>query len=111
MTRQTGDLIHFLVQRDAFLQVLELHRAANFGENGKRVRIPLNESLSELYRAGFGDLDLGAIHHRIALAFAAFFIHDCDRALTIHDHQVARLGLHGLQVDKAHGAVALGIEA
>src|ERR1700675_1638353 len=98
------------MQRDAFLQVLELHRAANFGEDGKRIRIPLNQNLAELYRSGFSDLDLGAIHHRIALAFAAFFIHDCDRALAIHDHQVPSLGLHGLQVDEANCAVALRIE-
>src|SRR5258708_23475293 len=48
---------------------------------------------------------------RIALAFAALFIHDCDRTLTVHHHQVASLGLYGLQVDEAHCAVALGVEA
>ena len=99
------------MQRDAFLQVLELRRAANFGEDRKRVRIPLDQSLAKLNRAAFDDFDLGAIHHRIALAFAALFIHDCDRALAIHHHQVAGLGLHGLQIDEAHDAVALRIKA
>src|SRR5208337_4218750 len=54
---------------------------------------------------------LRAIHHRIALAFAALLVHHRDRALAIHDHQVASLGLYGLQIDETHGAVALGIEA
>ncbi len=59
----------------------------------------------------FVDLHLGAVHDRIALAFAALFVDHRNRALAVHDHQVARLRLDGLQADEAHGAVVLGIEA
>src|SRR5208282_4904026 len=62
-------------------------------------------------RTAFGDLHLGAVHDRIALAFTALFIHDRNRALALHDHAVSGLGLHGLQIDEAHDAVALGIKA
>ena len=46
--REAGDFVHFFVERDAFLQVLELHRAADFGEDGVGVRIPLGQQLAEL---------------------------------------------------------------
>src|SRR5208283_2111821 len=111
VTREAGDFVDLFVQRDAFLQVLELDRAADFSEDGKGVRIPLDQNLTKLYRPAFHDLDLGAIHNRIALAFASLLVHHRNRALTIHDHQVASLRLHRLQVDEANQTVALGIEA
>ena len=57
------------------------------------------------------DLDLGAVDHRIALLFAALVVHDRDGAVAVHHHQVAFLRAYGDQVDEAHGAVVLGIEA
>ena len=56
-------------------------------------------------------LHLGAVHHRVALAFAALFVDHRDRALAVHHHQVAGLRLDGLQVDEAHRAGVLGFEA
>jgi hypothetical protein len=48
VTRQAGDFVHFFVERDAFLQVLELHGAADFGQDREGVRIPLDHDLAEL---------------------------------------------------------------
>ena len=62
-------------------------------------------------RIAFVDLQLGAVHDRVALAFAALFVDHRDRALTVHDHQIAGLRLDRLQSDEAHVAVVLGIEA
>ena len=90
------------MERDPFLQILELRRAADFREDRESVRIPLNQSLAELNRTAFGDLYLGAVHDRIALALAALFIDHRDRALAIHNDQIAALRLDGLQVDEAH---------
>ena len=59
----------------------------------------------------FVDLQLGAVNHRVALAFAALVVNHSDRALAVHDHQVAGLGLHRLQADEADRAGGLGIEA
>jgi len=53
VTREAGDFVDFFVQRDAFLQVLELRRAADFGQDGKGVRIPLDKRLAELHRPAF----------------------------------------------------------
>ena len=47
-TRQAGDFVDFFVQRDAFLQVLELNGAADFREDREGVRIPLDHDLAEL---------------------------------------------------------------
>jgi len=44
--RQSGNLVDFFVERDAFLQVFELGRAADFGKDGESVRIPLDHDLS-----------------------------------------------------------------
>ncbi len=46
--REAGDFVHFFVERDAFLQVLELHRAADLGEDGVGVWIPLGQHLAQL---------------------------------------------------------------
>ena len=110
VTGQAGDFVHFFVQRDTFLQVLELHGAADFGQDGESVRIPLDHDLAERDRIAIVDFQLGAVHHRVALAFAILLVDDRDRALAIHDHQIARLGFDRLQSDEAHGAVVLGIE-
>src|SRR5690348_6795014 len=109
--RQAGDLVHFFVQRQAFLQVLELHRAADFGEDGEGVRIPLHHHLAELDRVAFLHLQLGTVDHGVALFLAGFVVHDGDKTVAVHHHQVADLGLHRLQVDEAHHAGVLGFEA
>src|SRR5579863_4165010 len=110
VTRQAGDFVDLFVQRHAVLQVLELHCAADFGDNREGVRIPLDHDLAQLDVIAFVDLDLGAVDDRIALAFAILLVHDRDRALAVHYDQVAGLRFHCLQADEAHGAVVLGIE-
>src|SRR5579862_394801 len=109
--RQAGDFVHFFVERDTFLQVLELYRAADFGEDREGVRIPLDHYLAERDRITIVDLQLGAVHDRVALAFAVLVVDDRDGTLTVHHDQVARLRLDGLQSDEAHIAIVLGIEA
>ena len=61
-------------------------------------------------RIAFVDLHLGAVHDRVALALAALFVDHGDRTLAVHDHQIARLRLHRLQVDEADRAGVLGIQ-
>ena len=51
-TREAGDLVDFFVEGDAFLQVLELDGAADFGEDGEGVGIPLDHDLAELRPSG-----------------------------------------------------------
>ena len=111
MTREAGDFVHFFVQRDAFLQVLELDGAADFGEDREGVRVPLDHHLAERDRIALVHLHLGAVDDCVTLALAALVVDDGDRALAVHHHQIARLRLDGLQVDEAHRAVVLGIEA
>src|SRR6185312_15527442 len=111
MPRKSGDLVNFFVQRETFLQVFELHGSADFREDRKGVRIPLDEYLPELDMVAFADLQLGAIHDRVTLFFAPAVVDNGDRARTIHDYQIAGFRLHRLQVDEAYRAVVLGFEA
>ena len=62
VTRKAGDLVDFFVQRDSILQVLELHRAADLGENREGIRIPLHQHLSELDMISISNLQLGAVN-------------------------------------------------
>ena len=89
VARQAGNFVHFFVQRDAFLQVLELDRAADFREDREGVRIPLDHDLAELDRIAVLDLQLGAVNDRVAFFFTALFVDDRDRTLAVHDHQIA----------------------
>src|ERR1022692_409888 len=111
MARQSRDLVHFFMQGHAFLQVLELHRPANFGQDGESVRVPLDQDIAQADLLTVFHLHLGAVNHGIALFFAALVVQDGDGAVAIHHHQVAFLGAHGHQVDEAHAAVGFGIEA
>ena len=84
--------------------------SADFGQDREGVRIPLDHDLSECDLIAFVDLQLGAVHHRIALAFAALVVDHRNRTLAVHDHQIARLRFDRLQSDEADRAVALGIQ-
>ena len=42
VARQASDFVYLFMQCDAFLQVLELHRAADFGQDREGVGIPLD---------------------------------------------------------------------
>ena len=43
--RHAGDLVHLLLEREALDQVLEVHHAADFGQDGEGVRVPLEQDL------------------------------------------------------------------
>ncbi len=93
MPRQSGNFVHFFVKRHTFLKVFELDGAADFSQYGEGVRIPLDHNLAELDLIAFVNFDLGAVHDRIAFAFAALFVDHRNRALAIHDNQIARISL------------------
>ena len=69
--RQAGDLVHFLVDRDPFEDVLEADLARLLGEDRERVRIPLDQDLALLDRLAFLHLEARAVDDRVALAVAA----------------------------------------
>ena len=67
------------------------------GEDRERVRIPLDQHLALLDRLAFLHLEARAVDDRIALAVAALGVLDDERAVAVHDHQVAVLRLDDLQ--------------
>src|SRR5579862_2006493 len=111
VTRQAGNFVHLFMECDTLLQVLELHRAADFRQDREGVWIPLNHDLAERDRIAFVHLYFGTVDDGVTLALAAFLVDHRDRTLAIHDDQIARLRLDGLQSDEAHSSVVLGIEA
>src|SRR5207247_8062375 len=83
-----------------FLQVFELHCAADFGQDGKGVRIPLDHHLPELDLISFVDFDLGAVHYRVVFPLPALLIDNSDRTLAVHDHQISGFGFHRLNINE-----------
>ena len=74
LRERPGDFIELFLHRDAFDDVAIGHLAADFRENGQRVRIPFDELLRQLDAVSVLDLDLGAVDDRILFALAAVFI-------------------------------------
>src|SRR5438094_10257646 len=75
------------MHRDAFEQVLELNRAADFREDGERIWIPFDKRRTDLHVIAFVDLEFRAVHDRIALLLAALLVHDRQHTVTIHCYQ------------------------
>src|SRR5215469_15890845 len=71
LARETGDLVELLAHGDTFDDVLVLHLARELREDRVRERIPLDEHGARLDLLLRLDLELGAVHDRIALALAA----------------------------------------
>src|SRR6185369_14804831 len=106
-----GDFIDFFVERDAFLQILELHRTADFGENGVGVRIPLGQQLTKLDLFAVLDAKARAVNDLVALLFTTAIVENCQRTRAVHRDESAVLALDVVQIDEANVAVVLGIEA
>ena len=102
--REAGDLVDFLVHRDAFENVLEADLARLLGEDRERVRIPLDEHLALLDRLAFLHLEARAVDDRIALAVAPLRVLHDERSAAVHDDQVAVLRLDDLQALEPDGA-------
>ncbi len=99
------------MEGDAFLQVLELDGAADFGQDGESVGIPLSHDLTELDCLPLFHLQVRAIDDLVALLLAAAIIDDGDGAGAVHSDQIALTAADRSQVDEADGAIVLGFEA
>ena len=87
--REARDLVHFLVDRHLVDDVLEADRAAAFGQDRERVRIPLDEDLALLDLLAVAHLEVRAVDDRVALADDALVVDDVDRAAAVHDDRAA----------------------
>ena len=99
--RQAGDFVHFVVERDAFLQILELDGAADFGDDRVGVRIPLADGGADLDLRAVFDAQLRAVDDGVTLVLAALVVDDGDLARAVHGDEVAVLGANRVQVDVA----------
>src|SRR6185437_2779139 len=97
-TREASDFVHLFVEGDAFLQILELHRAADFSEDGVSVRIPLGEQLTKLDRFTLLHPQTRAINYLVALLLAAALVHNGEGTGAIHGHQGSVLTLDSVEV-------------
>src|SRR5215469_13734674 len=86
------------MHRHAFEQILELNRAADFRENRECIWIPLDQCCADLHMVAFIDLELRAVHDRVAFLLAALFIHDRQDAVTIHRDEETFLVTNRLQL-------------
>src|SRR5439155_628874 len=78
------------MQGNAFLQVFELHGAADFRKNREGIRVPLAHDLADRDLLAVLDLEFGAVYDCGAFLFAALFIDDGDDHGAVDDQQVTR---------------------
>src|ERR1019366_7600992 len=107
--RHAGDFVDLLGERDALLQILEVHGAGKFGEDGERIRVPFEQDLIGLHRFAVSDGDVGAVNHRVAFFFTLFVVHDGNDAVAVHGDDLTLLVLYPLGVDVFGETVGLGI--
>src|SRR2546422_104256 len=88
LARQAGPLTDLFFHRDAFHDVAERSPPADFGEDGQRVRAPLDEPLTYADLAPVLDLDLGPVHYRILLALPPRLVMHGDLGVPAHDDPV-----------------------
>src|SRR3990172_1692596 len=97
------------MQRGALFQVLEMRRAAHFGQNGEGVRVPFHQDLPHRYRLALGYLQARAVDHGIPLPLPFFLIHNHQRTVAVHHHQIALLVADGDQAQELHESVVFGL--
>ena len=83
--REAGDFVNLFFDRDAGLEVLELDRAANFGEDRERVGIPFATSLAHLDGPAFVDAKTSAVRPLRGAPFRGPFRQRWRRAAAAHD--------------------------
>src|SRR5439155_12285944 len=108
--REAGDLVDFLVHRDALENVLEANLPGILGENREGVRIPFDEHLALLDLLSFFYFQAGPIDDRIPLAIAPLRILDDERSAPVHHDQVAVLRFDDLQTLEPDGARVARLE-
>src|SRR5258706_3859904 len=109
--RQTGNLIDLLGHRHALFDVLELHRAAVFGDDRPRQRIPVRQLYAGLDALTILHIERRAIGHLVPLALAAVVIdHGRFAGARNHDLLAPRVGDVAHRAREAHPAAALGLD-
>src|SRR3984893_9573719 len=109
--RHAGHFVYLLLHGNAFLQVFEVHRAANLGQDGERVGIPFEQDLVGTNGSALFDQNLRSVHHVVALFFTAFLVHHHNLAIAVHGDHLAVLVARGCDavVRETHEAVRLRI--
>src|SRR2546422_7518462 len=107
LAREARDLVELLAHGDAFDDVLVLHLARELGEDRVGERIPLDEHGALLDLLLRLDLELGAVHDRVALALPPALVGHADLAVAVGGHEVAVAVHDGAQVVELHHACAL----
>ena len=93
LPREAGDLVDFLVIGHVADEVLVLRHARFLGEDRERVRIPLDQDLSDFDLLAIGHLEPRAVDNRVALAIAPLRVLHDNRAGAVHDHALAGVGV------------------
>ena len=105
-----GGLIHLLLHRHPFDDVVELHATGLFRQDGNIVRVPLHEGLAFLHLAAVGTGNDRADHDIVRFEFAAIFGQNGNRSIFVQHDVVAVLQLDEAQIVVANRAVKLCLD-
>ena len=107
--RHAGDFVDLLGERDALLQIFEMHDAGKLGQDRERVGIPFEQDLVRLDRIAFGDRDARAVNYRIAFFFALLVVDNREDAVAVHRNDFALFVANPLDVDVLRETVRLRV--
>ena len=108
LLRQAGDLVGLLADVLALDDVLELHLAADLGEDGGGEGVPGDQLGARLDLVALVHQELRAVGQGVALPLAALLVGDDELAAAVDDDQRAAPALDRVDVEELHHARVLG---
>ena len=108
--RETGHFVDLLFDGQAGTQVVELHRAGGFGEDGEGEGIPFGEDLTVGDVFTVLNAEARSVNDVIALLLAVLFIDDSDQSGAVHGDGSAPTAFDELHVYKLDDAVVARFE-
>src|SRR5690606_3207870 len=103
--RDAGGFVELVTDGHAIRQILEANLAGHFGEDRRRVRIPLGDAIAALDLRFLVNAKAGAERRLEGLTLLAVVIDNRDLHVAAHHDEIALGVLHGVAVDELHRAV------
>src|SRR5208283_4300795 len=109
--REAGDFVHLFFDGETGTQIVKLHGACGFGQDGESERIPFGKDLAVVDGIALVNAEASAVNDVVAFLLAALFIDDDDEAGTVHGDASAAAAFHVTKVDEFDDAGVLGFES
>ena len=108
LRRDAGEIIHLLLHRATFDDVVELNASTHLRKNRACKGIPVEQHFAYANRSAFLDLKRRAVNNRMTFLLSATGIHDADFTVSSHDGLSAFIVDNGSNVMQLNHALTRG---